>query len=179
MPGRIHPETFCKYLKNVPPIKLIEFVNNQKATEIRTLLAKVSALAHFSQSMADFYAFDDALEPALAVICEVLRGNEDVGAVLKKRATTFLNLAQPYHKHRSEADHDVVGKIRSKKSVGLQQTKKRSALHCFKFNRGVCSYKNCPFEHVCDECGSGKHGSYKCPEKNHKKSKSREKRSRR
>ena len=107
MPGQIHPETFCKYLKNVPPIKFIEFVNNQKATEIRTLLAKVSALAHFSQSMADFYAFDDALEPALAVICEVLRGNEDVGAVLKKRATTFLNLAQPYHKHRSEEDHDV------------------------------------------------------------------------
>ena len=96
--------------------------------------------------MAYFYAFDGALEPTLAVICEVLRGNEDVGAVLKNKATTFLNLAQPYHKHRSEADHDVVGKIRSKRSVGLQLTRKRSMNHCFKFQEGVCSYKKCPFE---------------------------------
>ena len=179
MPGQIHPEAFCKYLKNVPPIKLIEFINKQKATEIQTLLSKVSELAHFSQSMADFYAFDDALEPALAVICEVLRGNEDVGAILKKRATTFLNLAEPYHKHRSETDHDVVGNIRSKKSVGLQPTKKRPRNHCFKFQEGVCRYKKCFFEHVCSECGSRKHGSYKCPEKNARKSKSREQRSRR
>ena len=89
-------------------MKLIEFVNSQKAAKIRKLLSKISSLAHFSQSMADYFAHDDALEPALAAVCEVLRNNEDVGAVLKKRAATFLSLAQPYDKLRSEVDRDAI-----------------------------------------------------------------------
>ena len=35
--------------------------------------------------MADFFAHDDALEPALAVISEVLRNKEDLDEVLKKK----------------------------------------------------------------------------------------------
>ena len=107
MPTPVPPATFCKYLEKVPPLKLIEFVNREKAAEIRKIISKISSLAHFSQSMADYFARDDALEPALAVVCEVLRNTEDVGGVLKQRAATFLSLAQPYEKDRSSVDHDV------------------------------------------------------------------------
>ena len=89
LPMPVLPETMCKYLKNVPPLKLIELINPQKAADIQKILGKISSLAHFSQSMTDFFAHDDSLEPALAVVCEVLRDNEDVGAVLKKRSATF------------------------------------------------------------------------------------------
>ena len=68
------PETFCQYLKSVPPLTLIKFINPQKAANIQKLVTKISSLAHFSQSMADFFARDDALEPVLAVVCEILRG---------------------------------------------------------------------------------------------------------
>ena len=33
MPTPVVPETFCKYLENVPPLKLIEFVNKKKCRE--------------------------------------------------------------------------------------------------------------------------------------------------
>ena len=59
--------------------------------------------------MADYFARDDALEPALAVVCEVLRNTEDIGGLLEKRGATFLSLAQPYEKECSKEDHQKTG----------------------------------------------------------------------
>ena len=175
MPVQVYPETFCKYLKNVPPMKLMEFINAEKAADIRKLVSKISSLAHFSQSMADYFAHDDALEPALAAVCEVLRNHEDVGAVLDKRAATFLSLAQPYDKLRSSADHDVKEDPKSKKTTERRLSRSQRKLPCFKFQRGLCRSKNCDFEHECQHCGSRGHGKIDCPKK---KSKSRERKSR-
>ena len=36
IPTPVHPENFCKYLENVPVMKLIEFVNSQKAEKIKS-----------------------------------------------------------------------------------------------------------------------------------------------
>ena len=56
--------------------------------------------------MTDYFAHDDAVEPALAVLCEVLRTGPDVGAVLKDNYTNFLGLAQKYQKLGSSDDRD-------------------------------------------------------------------------
>ena len=90
MPTPVSPEIFCRYLEHVPPMKLIEFVNKNKADNIRKALEKISSLAHFSQSMADYYARDDALEPSLAVVCEVLRNTEDIGGLLFKKKGCYV-----------------------------------------------------------------------------------------
>ena len=164
MPVPVQPETFCQYLKNVPPLSILEFINPQKAAIIRELIKKISSLAHFSQSMADFFAHDDALEPALAVICEVLRNKEDLCEVLTKRGATFLSLAQPYDKHRSASDHDAV---ETKKPDGTLKSKytKRPRFSCFAFQRDSCKYRDCKFSHECSLCGLRRHGSRACPNK--------------
>ena len=156
-------------------MKLIEFVNVENAADIRKLISKISLLAHFSQPMADYFAHDDALEPALAAVCEALRNHKDVGAVLDKRAATFLSLAQPYDKLRSEADHDVRKYPKSKSTTERRLCRDRRQLHCFNFQRGSCMVKNCGFKHECQRCGSRGHGKIDCPKK---KSKSRERKSR-
>ena len=92
MPGPIQPETMCGLLKDVPPLKLIKLINKQKASDIHKFLEKISSLAHFSQSMTDFFAHDDALEPVLAVVCEFLRNNAESCEALPKNST-FLSLA--------------------------------------------------------------------------------------
>ena len=89
MPGPIKPETMCEILKNVPPLKLIECINKQKAEDIQNSLKKISSLAHFSQSMTDFFAHDDALEPALAVVCDLLRQNVEGTGGLPTNSTFF------------------------------------------------------------------------------------------
>ena len=168
LPSPIAPETFCKYLEHVPPLKLIEFVNQEKANKIRKAIKKISSLAHFSQSMTDYLARDDALEPALAVICEVLRDTEDIGGLMEKKAASFLSLAQPYEKERSAEDHDVT----SSKKVSKTGNKNQA---CFNFQKGTCYFKDCYYKHVCRYCGSASHGEFKCPEKNRRKNKKRAK----
>ena len=141
MPTPVSPEIFCRYLEHVPPMKLIEFVNKNKADNIRKALEKISSLAHFNLSMADYYARDDALEPSLAVVCEVLRNTEDIGGLLKKRGATFLSLAQPYEKERSKDDHDLTQNQNRKTGT--------SNMSCWRFNAGGCNFDNCFYKHVC------------------------------
>ena len=81
-------------------------INSSKAKKISELIQRISSVAHFSQSMTDYFAHDDAVEPALAVLCEVLRTGPDVGAVLKNGYTNFLGLAQKYQKSRSVGEKD-------------------------------------------------------------------------
>ena len=83
IPAPISPVTIYNYLKEAPPIKIVKFFNQKKAADVLKTLKMVSSLAHFSQSMADYFARDDALKPALSVECEVLRNDQDVGAVLE------------------------------------------------------------------------------------------------
>ena len=180
MPGPVSPETLCEYLKDAPPIKIIEFFNQKKAADILKTLKMVSSLAHFSQSMADYFARDDALEPALSVVCEVLRNDQDVGAVLEKRSATFMSLALPYDKHRSVEDRDV-----SKKTSGSKGSKSRTPKgrlgYCFHFQkkRG-CFSSGCTFIHKCDRCDSTRHGRCDCrKEKRQRKSPSPKRKSRR
>ena len=169
------PEAFGNCLKATPPIKMIEFINKVKAADILELVGRISSLAHFSQSMADYFARDDALEPALAVVCEILRCTQDVGGILEKRAATFLSLAQPYDKHRSAADRDSKSEKKYKKYSAPGHPTGRLG-HCFAFQSDECKNSRCSFRHVCRRCGSGSHGEDRCGKSNKKrrrKSKSR------
>ena len=56
-------------LKDVPPIELIKFINEAKASKLLQIFENIESFAHFSQSMSDYFALDDAIEPALAVVC--------------------------------------------------------------------------------------------------------------
>ena len=172
MPGPIKPETMCGLLKNVPPLKLIKFINKQKASDTQKLLERISSLAHFSQSMTDFFAHDDALEPVLAVVCEFLRNNAESGEALPKNST-FLSLAQPYDKQRSEADHDVGGGKRPKRFSEFNRSGRRSSACCYAFQVGRCRSKGCTFKHECEGCGSRSHGELACENKRKRKRRAR------
>ena len=69
----IPPADWCELIKDVPPMKILSLINSSKAKEISMLLQRVSAAADFSQSMTDYLTHDDAVEPALAVICGLVR----------------------------------------------------------------------------------------------------------
>ena len=120
--------------------------------------------------MADYFARDDALEPALAVVCEVLRNTGDIGGMMRKRAATFLSLAQPYEKERSTEDCAMSSAKKAPKS----RIKK---LPCFRFQGGYCKFNNCNFKHECTECGSRNHGSDVCRRWPKKRDKSRDRKS--
>ena len=148
------------------------------------MIQRISSVAHFSQSMTDYFAHDDAVEPALAALCEVLRTGPDVGAVLKNGYTNFLGLAQKYQKSRSVGDKDFERNVAARATgVCAQATawdKQKNPLRtssppiphiarypygfCFDFQEASgCSRRKCSFKHKCAECESPDHGKCRCP----------------
>ena len=83
IPAPISPVTMYNYLKEAPPINIVKFFNQKNVADVLKTLKMVASVVHFSQSMADYFARNDALKPALSVECEVLRNNQDVSAVLE------------------------------------------------------------------------------------------------
>ena len=173
----VTPSELFSSLKNVPLQKIMQLINESTAKKVSELLKKISDLAHFSQSMADYFAHDDALEPALAVLCEVLRNAPDIGKILNNNCQTFLGLANCFQKLRSEEDHDVQSTTTTRKSAGKNAMKPRQlrpSSHlpyrpglCFRFQSlAGCHRNNCDFAHSCASCNSQEHGKSQCSNNN-------------
>ena len=131
--------------------------------------------------MLDYFALNDALQPALAVVCQQLRQTENIGVVLKNRHTTFSSLAQGFQSLKSDADRDSVDEQRKnlsrsnyrRQSSGRNERRRRERSNpyrrnfCYDFQKvSFCSYKNCVFLHKCALCNSTKHGRVDCPRRN-------------
>ena len=72
-------------LSKVPIIDTLRLINADKAKKLVSSIEKFVALAHVSQSMGNYFARDDALDPALSTVCKTPRGNTDLEFILKKR----------------------------------------------------------------------------------------------
>ena len=155
-------------LKDVPLIDILKLIDPAKAGKIFTSIDKIVALAHFSQSMGNYYARDDSLDPALNVVCEALRGNFDIEYILRKRGGTFQSLASTYYHLRSSGDRDLSGPTHFSRNRGSRgtggyrsYTRKTppSSKTCWEFDKNDrCSKRDCKFSHRCKRCGSKKHG---------------------
>ena len=99
-------------------IDILELIDREKAEKICSSMDKISALAHFSQSMGNYFARDDSLDPALSIVCQALRGNFDIEYILRKRGGTFQSLASAYHHLKSPSDQDLTGSTQSSKNRG-------------------------------------------------------------
>ena len=72
-------------LKEIPMIGILKFIDNKKAQKIFSTIDRIAALAHVSQSMGNYFARDDSLDPALSVVCQALRGDIDFQLLLRSR----------------------------------------------------------------------------------------------
>ena len=63
-------------------IDILKLIDNEKAKKIFTSIDKIVALAHVSQSMGNYFARDDFLDPALSTVCQALRGSKDFAFIL-------------------------------------------------------------------------------------------------
>ena len=60
------PSELLAILHKVPMMALLKLWNTEKAGKLKNIIQKISDALHFSFSMTDYFAQDDALEPALA-----------------------------------------------------------------------------------------------------------------
>ena len=152
-------------LNDIPLIDLLNIINKERAQKICTSIDKIVALAHVSQSMGNYFARDDSLDPALSIVCQGLRGNINFEHILRSRGATFQSLAAAYWHLKSEIDHDVTGSTQTSdrgsysKRRSIKSKQKRTPSYgkrpCWYFQRaGRCSRQDCGFAHRCKRCDS-------------------------
>ena len=154
-------------LKNVPMIDILKLIDNEKAKKIFTSIDKIVALAHVSQSMGNYFARDDSLDPALSTVCQALRGSNDFEFMLRTSGGTFQSLASTYYHLKSTTDRDVSGSTQTPRAKGYNRDRPTSKTskkrHCWIFQRnGRCSRRDCSFSHRCQRCNSKNHGERQC-----------------
>ena len=153
-------------------IDILKLIDSEKAEKICTTIDKIVALAHLSQSMGNYFARDDSLDPALSIVCQALRGNIDIEYILRKRGGTFQSLTSTYHHLKSPFDRDLEGcthypKGRRPRVGGKFESHLRKSPSdpriCWYFQRhGRCLKQDCRFGHYCKKCGSKEHGERSC-----------------
>ena len=151
-------------------------VEDMKEEKVPKGDSKKSEAVESTAVETDYFAHDDALEPAFAVVNQVLRQNENIGAVLKDSHTTFLGLAQSFQT-KSHVDRDCEGNEKQKttrsmyrrQSSGREVARRRKRTKpyqqgfCHDFEKkSLCSKRNCALLHECALCGSKRHGKAAC-----------------
>ena len=157
-------------LSDVPVIDLLKLINADKAKKVFLSVEKIVALAHVSQSMGNYFARDDALDPALSTVCQALRGNTDFEFILKKRGGTFQSLTAAFHHLKPSEDRDLIGRTppswlpNPRRPYMYPKSRFRPLSgSCWYFQKhGRCSKRDCKFAHKCARCGKKTHGENTC-----------------
>ena len=168
------PSELFAILHKVPMMALLKLWNTEKAGKLKNIIQKISDALHFSFSMTDYFAQDDALEPALAVVCQMLRTDHNLGSHLRLTKSSFLSLAQCFQKHRSSADKDFCHKQSRVRAILPRLPAPLNDLESTRNSliRWVCvsifsgkkvARARCRFAHESNNCGSGDHGVISCP----------------
>lgn len=116
-------------LKGIPIIDILKLIDNEKAQKIFSSIDKIVALAHVSQSISNYFARDEAIDPALSTVCQALRGTTDFEHILRSGGT-FQSLASAYYHLKSPLDRDLRGRTK-----GARNTQTSTTGSCWNFQR--------------------------------------------
>ena len=157
---------------------LMQKSNGVRLGSIEKILKRLRSNTNFTQSLSQYFAMDDMIEPVACVINEALRKGPDLGVSL--RGGTVASCAQVYRHMASTYDHDkseTVGRGNAFRKGPYSGSKQNSRLNsgsmrarsginsgfCFEFQeRGRCARIYCYYKHKCETCKSTSHGSSKC-----------------
>ena len=155
--------TTISALRSIPsrasPYDLLRVIAPERAELINSTVHQISALADYVQSLCGYLACNEALEPAHAVICKLLR----TGGDFKREATS-----NPIHVAAAAIaplcpQPDIDGVLRKKSSAPpARQSKNYPQGYCFRFQHGKCTFPSCMYKHRCANCHSSKHGKSAC-----------------
>ena len=143
------------------PYDMLRILAPEKAGLLDSTLRQISALADYVQSLCGYLAANEALEPAHAVICKLLRTGADFeGAVASSPIHVAPAAMAPLCPHP-----DVDGVLQKKPTSTLARRRPLQFFqrgYCFAFQNGTCTNPSCPYKHLCSRCQAPGHGMRAC-----------------
>ena len=143
------------------PYDVLRVLAPEKAGLLEATIRQISALADYVQSLCSHLAANEALEPAHAVICKLLRTGADFeGAVASRPIHVAAAAMAPLCPHP-----DVDGVLQRRPSATLVRRRPLQFIqrgYCFAFQNGACTNRSCHYRHVCSRCRRPGHGMRNC-----------------
>ena len=85
-------------------IEVLNQINVKRTQVLCTILNRLASNAHFSQTMSEYFALDEKIEPAKMVLTQAIKQGPDLGRML--RGGSFASCAQVYRHLASNCDTD-------------------------------------------------------------------------
>ena len=124
-------------------------------------IRRISAVADYVQFLCGYLAANEALEPAHAVLFDLLCTGADFE---RAAASNPIHLAAGAIKHLC-SQPDVDGTLGKKKPAADRNPQRPTPYpkgYCFNFQVGKCTRQKCSFRHRCAQCHSENHGKHQC-----------------
>ena len=131
-------------LQQMSAMSFLRIFSPSKAEELESALREVSALASYNQSLCGHLAASEALEPAHAVICEVLRTGADFTQAFSYQPVHIA--AQAVAHLCTQPDVDGVLQRKPKSKIKTEPTSRNARYPvgvCFAFQRDACTRNPC------------------------------------
>ena len=146
-----------------------------------TILNRIQGNLEFTQSLSEYFATDDMVEPALLVVSAAIR--RDINLAKSLRGGSVAASALMYRHQASPRDHDFSARRstfreqrtqnsrhRFSTSISRRQTKFTTTPTypigtCWRFQAtDTCDDNDCQYDHTCCKCHSSSHGKKSCPD---------------
>ena len=141
-----------------------------------TIFNRIQANLDFTQSLSDYFATDEMLEPALLVISDAIRRGLNLRTTL--RGGSVAANAQMYRHRAPASDREFSSRrppTRDRRTENTSPTfRKRPSTFarakypvgtCWSFqSNNECNKSDCTYDHSCCHCFSKKHGKASCPD---------------
>ena len=173
-PESILTQQNTRRLSNGSFLDTLHKVNAPRCSKLCTILNRISDNLKFTQSLSEYFANDDMLEPALMFVASALRKGPDLhkslhGGSVASNAIIYRHRASPRDHDKKPSSYKThagtVGSQRTKRTNSEKGTRKFKLGFCFRFQHAnVCNVSDCPYKHICDNCDSTEHGNTSCPE---------------
>ena len=157
-----------KLLSTAPPLLVLKLLNADTGGNLDTLIGNVSTELDFVQTVADLVSSGDGLNPSLNAVADAFRRRLLKGRFVSESNTVKMN-ALVYTDTKGANDNDVAAKdVKDHYSTKKYDTTNRGKAAkgiCFLFQRGLCRWIECRFEHRCSLCKRLGHGEVNCMKK--------------
>ena len=154
---------------------LMNKMNEKRCTKFCKIMNRLHGNLHFSQSLNEYFATDDMLEPPLLLVAEAIRNGPNLGTFLRGGSVAAASMM--YRHRASPSDHDwgsspktsVKKETFSPRNSSPSSFRKQHQIYkykvgyCFQFqNTGSCETTECQYMHKCSKCKESTHGEDTC-----------------
>ena len=150
------------------PFDILRVVAPDRALAVMDAIQKISDLSNYIQLVCGYLAANQAIEPAHAVICGLLRSGGNFGHAVKFSPIHVAAAAAAPLCHSPDVDGTLANnKTNPPSQAGTAQTRRQTRApnrypFCFRYNLGQCTTVNCQYVHACSYCSSRGHGRHAC-----------------